>query len=298
MIDGILIIDSESGLPLYSKLQNVDDVLFGGFLSAIKSFIKELSLGVLSSFTTDKKHFILTAGVNKTTCLISSKNLDFKEVYSLALEISSDFKNFLVLNKREFLIISIRKFDVPLQEILNKETKNIPYMIQVVEFVKKEFRGNISYQPKIKNKDGKIIPVDLLIDNGKANSRTNGKLLSKFHKPFSRETTFIKVFNSTIGRAEVTQFIDSVKTLGLNSSDVEDPEIYGYFPKKVPIIVRDFSPTVLEEVGKLKRFKNKAYFTPSHKSEMMGHGHMKRKGICLVELWKWDDTTYPVRNFS
>lgn len=291
---------SESGLPLFSKLKdNIDDVLFSGLLTAIKSFINELSLGGLSSFSTDEKNFYLTGRETITTCIISEKNLDFKEVYSLAIEISSKFETMFGNEIQDRVDVSyFNKFQEVLDTILNKKDNEIPYEIKVAEFVKKEFGENISFQPKLKNNEEKFITIDLLVDNGSKTSGLRNKLASRMHKSFSRDTTFIKVIDGVAGRAESKQFLDLIKTFGSKFSGPKDPEMFSYFPRKSVIIARDYSPTVFEELENLKRHSNKAFIPATHILATAGAHSAPDDMKCYVELWKWKDDSYPERIFS
>lgn len=291
---------SESGLPLFSKLKdNIDDVLFSGLLTAIKSFISELSLGGLSSFSTDEKNFYLTGRETITTCIISEKSLDFKEVYSLAIELSSKFETMFGTEIQDRVDVSyFYKFQETLDDVLNKKNSDIPFDIKVAEFVKKEFGENISYQPKLKNNEEKFITIDLLVDNGSNISGLRNKVISRVHKSFSRDTTFIKVIDGVAGRAESKQFLDLIKTFGARFSGPKDPEIFGYFPRKAVIIARNYSPTVFEELDNLKRHSTKAFIPATHILPTAGAHSAPDDMKCYVELWKWKDDSYPERIFS
>ncbi len=298
-LEGILIMHAESGLPLFSKLKdNIDDVLFSGLLTAIKSFINELSLGGLSSFTTDENNFYLIGRESITTCLISKKNLDFKEVYSLAVEISTEFEKMFGLELEGQIDVNhYTKFQKTLDSILNKQANEIPFDIKVAEFVKKEFGENISYQPKLKNNEGKYITIDLLVDNGSKNSGFRNKFISRVHKSFSRDTTFVKVIDGIAGRAESLQFLDSIKTFGSRFSGPKDTETYAYFPRKSIIIARDYSPTLLEELD-FKKHAGKSFIPATHILPTAGAHTAPDDMRCYVELWKWSEESYPERIFS
>ena len=43
-LDGVLIIQKASGLSLFEKIENINTALFSGFLTTIRSFVKEMSL--------------------------------------------------------------------------------------------------------------------------------------------------------------------------------------------------------------------------------------------------------------
>lgn len=85
-IRDILIIHNESGLPLFAYLQDdLDENLISGLLTAIGEFTKEISLGGLSSFTTDEKSVYLVVRNFITVALISAEQ-EFQKVNSLGFQ--------------------------------------------------------------------------------------------------------------------------------------------------------------------------------------------------------------------
>jgi hypothetical protein len=89
----VIIFDSGSGLPLFSRVdENIDSTLFSGFMSAIRRFSSHLSLGGLSSFTTEEKVVFLAATARIVTALITSGNSGFKNMYAVAYEVSEKFE--------------------------------------------------------------------------------------------------------------------------------------------------------------------------------------------------------------
>ncbi|MHA1168058.1 MAG: ADP-ribosylation factor-like protein [Candidatus Hodarchaeales archaeon] len=102
-VDGIIIFDSISGLPLYSEVdEKMDSALFSGFVSAIRSFSSHLSFGGLLSFTTEEKKVFLAAKTRIITALITGGNIDSKQGYSAAFKISQEFeKSYTVDNVTE-----------------------------------------------------------------------------------------------------------------------------------------------------------------------------------------------------
>jgi len=91
-IDGVIIFNSGSGIPLFSKLdEKINASLFSGFMTAIRMFCSEIALGGLTSCTTDQNRLFLAAKDNLVTTLITSKKQDSKELYSLAYQITETF---------------------------------------------------------------------------------------------------------------------------------------------------------------------------------------------------------------
>jgi hypothetical protein len=55
-IEGIVIFDAVSGVPLFSRMKGTTDPsLFSSFIAAIGHFSKQLKFGGLSSFSTEEK---------------------------------------------------------------------------------------------------------------------------------------------------------------------------------------------------------------------------------------------------
>jgi len=87
-IEGVVIFEATSGVPLYSKMKGkTDPSLFSSFVSAIGHFSKEMRFGRLSSFTNDEKVIYLAPRDKTITALISPKKKEYQEAYSLASEL-------------------------------------------------------------------------------------------------------------------------------------------------------------------------------------------------------------------
>ena len=146
-IDGIIILDAKSGLPLFADLGgDMDELLVSGFIAAIRNFSSELALGGLSSFTTEEKVFFLAARSRIITAILAPKEIDFKNVYSLAYEIGSRFEESYQEIPKNPDIMEYHDFSSVTKELLQQRT--IPFIIKVAEFVKKEFGGEVSVQPR------------------------------------------------------------------------------------------------------------------------------------------------------
>ncbi|MHA2297314.1 MAG: ADP-ribosylation factor-like protein [Candidatus Hodarchaeales archaeon] len=133
-IDGVIIFDSVSGLPLFSKVdESIDSIMFSGFITAIRTFSTHLSLGGLSSFTTEEKRVFLAAKTRIITAMIISGDLEFKQGYSVAYEISEKFEDtYEVQIHGGTDLYAYREFNSKLNEILS----NNPFLIQDAEVAK------------------------------------------------------------------------------------------------------------------------------------------------------------------
>ena len=178
-------------------------------------------------------------------------------------------------------------------------TSDVPDLIKVAEFARKEFGGELSIQPQLRNRNKKLIKVDLVLDRGKKHSKgIMDHLAVKMFKAYSEDVTFIKVIDGTAGRGEVLDFFDILKTFGKYAHNKEDTDIFPYFPAKAVIIAQDYSPTVFEELESLPKFKGKTNIPGTHVSPDAAMKGTPKAVKCFIELWKWYDTTYPERIFS
>ncbi|MFX0094038.1 MAG: hypothetical protein ACFFBD_20030 [Candidatus Hodarchaeota archaeon] len=295
-IDGIIIFDSISGLPLFAHLdESIDSTLFSGFLTAIRQFSSELSLGGLSSFTTEEKTIFLAARSRVVTAIIAPADLEFQKVYSLAYQIGEKFEDTYEIpespDEEKF-----KGFSEKLNEIIKKE--EVPFLLQAAEFAKKEFGGEVSIRPTLKvreDRGGKTATIDIIVDRGEKKGESFGtRAVKRRWIAFSEDITFIKVVDGVAGRGEVIDFFDSLKGFGDDKDDTT--EEYPYFPARAVVVARDYSPTVFEEVEKLTRHKGKAVITGDHITWRARIGSFPDAGKCFIELWKWKED-YPERMF-
>ncbi|MFX0063537.1 MAG: hypothetical protein ACFFC7_15290 [Candidatus Hermodarchaeota archaeon] len=164
-IEALTIIDGTSGVPLFSKLEiSIDDALFSGFLTAIRNFTKEMSLGGLSSFTTDEKTVYLVARSSVIVALIVSKKVPFEKIYSIAYTIGEKFEKEYDLSANIVEPDEFKNFSSFIDQIIKE--KEVPFLIRVAEFAQKEFGGQLSVQPQLKNRHGNYHKIDLVLDRG------------------------------------------------------------------------------------------------------------------------------------
>lgn len=91
-IEGVIIFDSNSGLLLFSKIdERIDSSMFSSFVWSIKKFFSELSLGGLSSFTTEEKTIFLASKTQTITAMITTGNPKYKQGYSITYTICDAF---------------------------------------------------------------------------------------------------------------------------------------------------------------------------------------------------------------
>ena len=90
--EAIMILQSDTGMPLFSKTsKEIKDDLFSPLISVIRSFFSSMSLGGISSFTTEDYIVYIASVKNVLTSVIVDINQSTDKCYSLAYELSSAF---------------------------------------------------------------------------------------------------------------------------------------------------------------------------------------------------------------
>lgn len=293
-VEGIIILDSVSGLPLFSRLSNgIDETMFSAFLTAIQQFASQLSLGGLSSFTTEEKGIYLVGRSRVVTALIAPVSADFKRIYSIGLRIGTLFESqYEIKNVND--ISQFEGFDQEVQAIFEQE--KVPFLVQVAEFAKKEFRGDVAVQPTIPTRDGGRTTIDVVVDGGKKRDMgLRSRMLMRMEAAFAEDVTFVKAIDGTAGRGEVLEYLESLRLFGDDGDD--NTEEYSYFPHRAVVVARDYSPTVMEELEKLERRNGKFFVKGTHISKRMKAKWAPDASRCYIELWKWGEP-YPERVFN
>ncbi|MFW9992140.1 MAG: hypothetical protein ACFFD4_08750, partial [Candidatus Odinarchaeota archaeon] len=149
-IEGVVIFDSASGKPLFSRVdKNIDSALFSGFMSAIRQFSTHFSLGGLSSFTTEEKTVLLAVKERIVTTLITSGILDYKKYYSTAYKICEEFESMFDISTGVATNLNIYSgFDSQLDTILSK----IHLSTEENEATKGEHEHEVPVQPNLQEK--------------------------------------------------------------------------------------------------------------------------------------------------
>ncbi|MFW9769110.1 MAG: hypothetical protein ACFFF9_09185 [Candidatus Thorarchaeota archaeon] len=286
-IDGIVIFDAVTGIPLFSRLKgNIDPSLFSSFISAIGHFSRQLKFGGLSSFSTEEKVIYLAPRENIITALISPKRKEYQEAYSLANELGRQFEEKQLAKERKDDFS-----DMAFAEIADQYLRRIqnPFMSRVSEFILEHYGGEVSVRPRLMKRDGSQGVVDILIDSRIKKNNSDGSSM------FGENYGFVKVADSRIGRVQVIDFIDSLDNFGVLSMHRDEMVLQPYFPSKAIIVAREFDSDALNYLKKLpsdndRRFIDGAYVFAG----------LKMKGIpketrCFLDLWKWQDDKEPER---
>jgi hypothetical protein len=295
-IDGVVIFDSKSGIPLFSKLKKgLDASLFSSFASAITHFSRELNLGGLSSFTTEEKRIILAAKENTTTALITPTRKEFQEAHSLALEMGRQFEELHVLSnslqERDY-----SEFHAVADEFM-KKIKN-PFISRVAAFVHGKYGGSVSVQPRLMKESGAEGTVDMMINlgiryNEDEEIQSSGR---KAHAAHSESYIFCKVNEGRISRGEVMEFVDALDNFGVRQLKKDELVFVPYFPSRAVIVAREYPEEVFEYLRKLPRNNGHVYLDGRHIFAGKGLRRTPKDAKCIIEVFQWyeDDTAEDV----
>ncbi len=297
-LDGVVVIDSESGIPLFSQVKSsIPPALFSGFMKAIQNFSKDIALGGLSSFTTEENRVFLAVRSFVDVAVITPRDEETEVILSLAYQLGEAFeKEYPEPVSHD---VSLYKgFGSIIDDIVMRNEQ--PFLVRVAIFAQKEMGGNISVQPLLRTQEGEDIQIDVVVDFGERRDKggIGGRIIHSRTKAFSKELTFIKVVDGTAGRGEVIEFIETVQRFGTTHRAKGEEGTFPFFPSRAAIVARDFSPTVFEELEKLEKIKGKTFVAPSYAPRPFRHKRAPMLMKCLIELWKWHDSKYPERIFD
>ncbi|MFX0152639.1 MAG: hypothetical protein ACFFAJ_17780 [Candidatus Hodarchaeota archaeon] len=126
---GLWIIEKESGLPLTSfeleEKAQIDSVLFGGFLVAIRGFMTDLEIGQLNSFRTDTADLLITGSDKIISVLAISKDINADLWYPILVVLHRKSEEFYTEYKKRELVIDTTKFDILKPQFRETILKNV-----------------------------------------------------------------------------------------------------------------------------------------------------------------------------
>ena len=294
-IEGVIIFDAKSGIPLFSKLrENIDPSLFSSFITAIGHFSQELKFGGLSSFSTEEKVIHLAARETTITALISPKSPEYQQAYSLANELGRQFEDLHRQSDGEYEPDEFSDFHEMAAEFLQK-IRN-PFYSRVAGFVHEKYGGSVSIKPRLMKRTGAEGIVDMVVnlpqkegqpDNGGKKDRKG--LSSAFSKNF----IFVKVADGRLGRGEFLDFIDSIDGYGVRIISKGKINFMPYYPSRVVIVAREFDSNVFEYLKKLPKSNNQTYIDGAHVFAEIKMKDVPKNTKCIIELYEWREGTEP-----
>ena len=283
-IEGVVIFEAASGVPLYSKMKGkTDPSLFSSFISAIGHFSEKLRFGGLSSFTTDEKVIYLAPREKTITALISPKKKEYEEAFTLASELGRKFEQ-----GRYNTSITQTEADIEFEEIADEFLKRIqnPFVSQVSGFVHEKYGGEISIDARLFRRDGGQGTVDVLIDTStKENGASGGSL-------FGQHYIFVKAIEGTLGRLQLIDFIDSLERFGVRFMSKDEFVFRPYFPSRAVIVSRNFDEESLQFLEKYTH-KGKTYVDGAHIYAGLKLKDIPKETRCFLDLWAWRDDAPP-----
>lgn len=284
-IEGVVIFEADSGVPLYSKMRGkTDPSLFSSFVSAIGHFSKKLKFGGLSSFTTEEKVIYLAPRDKTITALIAPKKKEYQEAYSLANELGRRFE------EGHYNSVTPLSDDfVEFEEIAGEFLKRIknPFMNQVSSFVQEKYGGEVSIQARLFKRDGGQGVVDILVDtSSKENGSTTGGSL------FGEHYIFVNVVDGNLGRIQLIDFIDSLERFGVRFMMKDEFVFRPYFPSRAVIVARNFDEGALQFLERYTK-KGKTYVDGTHIYAGLKMKNIPKDTRCFVDLWQWREDNPP-----
>ena len=146
-IKGMYIFNSESGVTLFSKrMLDVQEDLFTAFISAIRGFFKSLSLGGLSSFSTEYYTFYLA----NFKCVSATLIVDVKDktdkYYNVSYDICKEFysRYHLCIESPTFLYVpDVDNFSSCISEIIERNKKLVEKRQELIQLFKLSKSGEL-----------------------------------------------------------------------------------------------------------------------------------------------------------
>ncbi len=286
-IEGVVIFEASSGVPLYSKMKGkTDPSLFSSFVSAIGHFSREMKLGGLSSFTTEEKVIYLAPREKTITALISPKKKEYQEAYSLANELGRRFEDGRLITSKP-LTSDYEDFEEIADDFL-KRIKN-PFVSQVSGFVHSEYGGEVSIEARLFKRDGGQGIIDLLIDTSieEAKQNNGGNL-------FGERYIFVKVSEGTLGRVQLIDFIDSLDRYGVRFMEKDELVFRPYFPSRAVIVAREFDDGALQFLERYSK-KGDTFIDGAHIYAGLKMKEVPKETRCYIDIWQWRDDNVPNR---
>lgn len=165
---GVWIIEKESGIPIcsveFGESTEIDSVLFGGFLVAIRGMMGDLKIGELNSFQTDQSNLLFTGSEEVFSVLAIKKGINTDSWYPTLLEVQKMVKDHYCEYCKEQDLIDTSIFDELKPDIKEIIFNNIRSFERIQKPIDVQTEGNIEFLSQFFTKDvGKII-YSLMLD--------------------------------------------------------------------------------------------------------------------------------------
>ncbi|NHI82815.1 MAG: hypothetical protein EAX81_00740 [Candidatus Thorarchaeota archaeon] len=290
-IEGVVIFDANSGIPLYSRLEKrIDPSLFTGFVSAARHFSNELSLGGLTSFTTEEKVIFLARKNKVITAIIKPQNPDHQSTVSLAYELAEQFESRFDVPRNPQPSM-YKDFEGVVDDYI-REIKN-PFLSRVARFIHKQYGGEVAIKPRFNKKSGSQGVIDIVAST----QEESRDLRNGISNLYSDKYTFVQAVDGVAKKGDIMEFLDNTDCYGVMVMIKDSLEFVPYFPSRAVVVARQYPEDLLGYLDKLPRDKGRIYIDGTHAFVGLGIKGLKRDPKCFVELWKWRDSDDPVRAY-
>lgn len=292
-IDGVIIFEAESGIPLFHRLpDDVDPDLFSSFISAVGHFSGEMTLGGLSLFATDEKVVYLSKGEKIITALIAPKKPEFDVASQFANDLGNQFEGRYEISDTP----QPKEYDgfAPIADDFLNRVRH-PFLHQVAIFLHAEYGGEVSLKSQLMTRTGSFEEIDIVIRHRKK-SEPN---------PFSIEpasyahndVTLVRAVDGELSRGDLLDFLDRTESYATRILDDEELRFKPIFPANAIIVAREYADSITELYDRFPRKNGKPYVSGAHifigtnESTMSDHE-------CFVTFWQWRNDGPPERVFG
>ncbi|MFX0123101.1 MAG: hypothetical protein ACFFAE_05645 [Candidatus Hodarchaeota archaeon] len=159
---GVWIIEKESGIPIcsvdFGESTEIDSVLFGGFLVAIRGMMDDLKIGELNSFQTDQSNLLFTGSEEIFSVLAIKKGVSADSWYPTLLEVQKMVEDHYCEHCKEQDLIDTSIFEELKPDIQEIIFNNIKSFERIQKAEDDQTEGNIEFLSQFFTKGvGKII---------------------------------------------------------------------------------------------------------------------------------------------
>ena len=292
-IDGVIIFESESGIPLFSRLpSDVDPELFSGFISAFGHFSGEMTLGGLSLFATDEKIVYLARGEKIITALIAPKKPEFDVASQFASDLGNQFEGRYeipdLIHHDEF-----DDFATVADDFLNRLRH--PFLHQVAIFLHATYGGEVSLKSKIMTQTGSFEEVDIVIRHRKKSEPSPFSIEPASYA--DNDITLVRAVDGELSRGDLLDFLDRTETYAIRYLDGDELKFKPLFPNSAIVVAREYSESIEELYGRFPKKDAKPYVSGTH--IFLGSGESGQSAHeCFVTFWRFPTDGPPERIFG
>jgi len=292
-IDGVIIFEAESGIPLFSRLpEDVDAELFSGFISAIGHFSGEMTLGGLSLFATDEKIVYLAKGTKTITALIAPKKPEFDVASQFANDLGTQFEGRYDIPS----VPQLREFDsfAPIADDFLTRIRH-PFLHQVAIFLHSNYSGEVSLKSNMLTRTGSFEEVDIVIRLRKKQQTSPYSIEPAAYA--HNDIILVRAVDGEITRGDLLDFLDRTESYATRVLDGDELKFRPIFPTDAIIVAREYAENIHELYDRFPRDNYKPYISGTH--IFVGSGeNTQNDHKCFVTFWRWRNDGPPLKVFG